>query len=166
MRVDAGVKVIAVAETHDSEVIRNAFQAGAHACVVKTAQPSDVLHAIRQLSAPTVYFAHDILNWQARQEAIERSGLSPRELEILELVASGASNSQVARRLWVTEQTVKLHLNSTYKKLGVSSRTQASHWAHQVNLVKAVDQGDTLPWRSLPEGQSFRQRPPEEKRPG
>ena len=53
--------------------------------------------------------------------------LTPRELEILRLVAAGASNGHIARQLWVTEQTVKFHLSNVYRKLGVANRTEASH---------------------------------------
>ena len=62
-------------------------------------------------------------------------GLTGRELEILLLVASGASNARIATRLWVTEQTVKFHLSNVYRKLGVRNRTQASHYAHISGLV-------------------------------
>jgi len=61
--------------------------------------------------------------------------LSPRELEILRLVASGASNGRVAAELWVTEQTVKFHLSNVYTKLGVANRTEASHYAHVNGLL-------------------------------
>jgi DNA-binding CsgD family transcriptional regulator len=63
--------------------------------------------------------------------------LTGRELEILQLVASGSTNGDVARRLWVTEQTVKFHLRNIYRKLDVANRTQASHFAHVNGLVKA-----------------------------
>ena len=54
--------------------------------------------------------------------------VSGRETELLELVAEGLSNSEIARRLWVTEGTVKFHLTRVYKKLGVSNRTAAAMW--------------------------------------
>jgi DNA-binding CsgD family transcriptional regulator len=56
--------------------------------------------------------------------------LTRRELEILRLVAQGHANGEVAKMLWVTEQTVKFHLSNTYRKLGVANRTEASHWAY------------------------------------
>jgi DNA-binding NarL/FixJ family response regulator len=74
--------------------------------------------------------------------------LTARELEILRLVASGASNSHVASTLWVTEQTVKFHLSNVYRKLEVANRTEASHYAHvnglltesrDVRTLRAVD---------------------------
>ena len=63
--------------------------------------------------------------------------LTDRELEILRLAAAGNTNSQIARELWVTEQTVKFHLSNTYRKLGVANRTEASRYAHVHDLVAA-----------------------------
>ena len=54
--------------------------------------------------------------------------LTNRELEILRLAAQGMTNGRIARDLWVTEQTVKFHLSNTYRKLGVSNRTEASRY--------------------------------------
>jgi DNA-binding CsgD family transcriptional regulator len=63
--------------------------------------------------------------------------LTRRELEILRLVAEGHSNSQMARMLWVTEQTVKFHLSNIYRKLEVANRTEASRWAQVHGLLPA-----------------------------
>ena len=63
--------------------------------------------------------------------------LTRRELELLKLVAEGHSNAQVARMLWVTEQTVKFHLSNVYRKLGVANRTEASRWAQTRGLLSA-----------------------------
>ena len=65
-----------------------------------------------------------------RSAAAEESPLSPRELEVLQLVAAGATNGEIARKLWVTEQTVKFHLSNIYRKLDVANRTEASRYAH------------------------------------
>jgi DNA-binding CsgD family transcriptional regulator len=61
--------------------------------------------------------------------------LTTREREILRLVAEGHSNNQLARMLWVTEQTVKFHLSNVYRKLDVSNRTEASRWAQVHGLL-------------------------------
>ena len=63
--------------------------------------------------------------------------LTRRELEILQLVAEGFSNSQLAKMLWVTEQTVKFHLSNIYRKLDVANRTEASRWAQLNGLLSA-----------------------------
>ena len=67
-----------------------------------------------------------------------RARLTRRELEILRLVAEGRPNREVARILWVTDQTIKFHLANTYKKLGVRNRVEASHWAIARGLVRPV----------------------------
>jgi DNA-binding CsgD family transcriptional regulator len=69
------------------------------------------------------------------------SGLTRRESEILGLVAEGYSNAQLARMLWVTEQTVKFHLSNIYRKLHVANRTEASRWAQVHGLVSRLPQG-------------------------
>ncbi len=63
--------------------------------------------------------------------------LTRRELEILRLVAEGRSNAQLAKMLWVTEQTVKFHLSNVFRKLQVSNRTEASRWAQLRGLLPA-----------------------------
>ena len=59
-------------------------------------------------------------------------------LEILRLVSQGHSNNELAKMLWVTEQTVKFHLSNIYRKLDVSNRTEASHWAQTHGLLAPV----------------------------
>ena len=72
---------------------------------------------------------------EAIAEAADEPGLTRRELEILRLVAEGHSNAQLARMLWVTEQTVKFHLSNIYRKLDVANRTEASRWAQLHGLL-------------------------------
>jgi DNA-binding CsgD family transcriptional regulator len=66
----------------------------------------------------------------------ERHGLTRRELEILRLVSEGHSNAELARQLWVTEQTIKFHLSNIYRKLDVANRTEASRWAQLNGLLQ------------------------------
>jgi DNA-binding CsgD family transcriptional regulator len=64
------------------------------------------------------------------------AGLTGREAEVLRLVAGGASNRDVGARLWISEATVRRHLANIFRKLGVSSRTAASAWAHEHRLLR------------------------------
>ena len=80
---------------------------------------------------------------RAHAVATDDCPLTTRELEILQLVARGSTNGEIARRLWVTEQTVKFHLSNIYRKLEVGNRTQASHYAHVNGLV--LDEQPTAP---------------------
>jgi DNA-binding NarL/FixJ family response regulator len=126
--------------SEDAQQIDAALQAGAAACVLKSAHPDDLASAIRQAFAHSVYFAPPAGYWNGQQQrsgtvSADRADLTKREREILQLVAEGYSNAQLARMLWVTEQTVKFHLSNVYRKLSVSNRTEAARWAQLHGLV-------------------------------
>ena len=61
--------------------------------------------------------------------------LSEREIAVLEAVARGLSNREIGRELWISEQTVKFHLRNVYRKLGVTSRTEAARYAYRTGLA-------------------------------
>ena len=134
-----GLKAIVVAEDTDPGVIGALFAAGASVYCVRTAQPEDLAHAVRQAFQRSVYVAGEPQEWSAPRTPTPTEPaaheLTRRELEILQLVADGSSNGQLAKRLWVTEQTVKFHLSNIYRKLGVANRTEASRWAHNNGLL-------------------------------
>jgi DNA-binding NarL/FixJ family response regulator len=112
---------------------------------VKTAEPEDLASAIRQAFESSIHYAGS-REWQreaAPAEPVDVSGLTKREVEILQLVAEGHSNSQLAKMLWVTEQTVKFHLSNIYRKLDVSNRTEASRWAQLHGLLPATPERPT-----------------------
>ena len=67
---------------------------------------------------------------------VSAQGLTPREREVLQAAAAGASNKEVAEMLVISPQTVMVHLRSIYRKLNVTSRTAASRWAVENGLVK------------------------------
>ena len=138
----SSVKVIAVADEPDERSIDVAFSSGAEAFCSKAADPDDFAAAIRQSFDHSIYLA-------ASRVAVNANGRTPaavpapaheltrRELEILQLVSEGYSNSQLGRMLWVTEQTVKFHLSNIYRKLNVANRTEASRWAQVNGLLPA-----------------------------
>jgi DNA-binding NarL/FixJ family response regulator len=135
------VKAVVLSASDDPAQIDAAFDAGAGVVCVKTAEPDDLLTAIRQA------FQHSIYVAGARErlamefpvvEPVDVPELTRRELEILRLVAEGYSNSQLAKMLWVTEQTVKFHLSNIYRKLDVSNRTEASRWAQVHGVLGTV----------------------------
>jgi DNA-binding NarL/FixJ family response regulator len=124
---------------HEPRHIDAALAAGAVAYVIKTAHPDDLASAIRQAFDHSIYLSNSTVMTRSSREAEEDDGpgLTRRELEILRLVAEGHSNAQLARMLWVTEQTVKFHLSNVYRKLGVANRTEASRWAQLNGLLGA-----------------------------
>jgi DNA-binding NarL/FixJ family response regulator len=111
------------------------FGAGAHAVLSKSMHPVSLGTMLREVVRGNV-----VHRFERRPAAVAADcPLTLREKEILGLVAEGATNGQIARALWVTEQTVKFHLSNTYRKLGVANRTEASHYAHMNNLVTAAE---------------------------
>jgi DNA-binding NarL/FixJ family response regulator len=132
-----GIRAIILSMYEDSQHIEAAFGAGASAYVLKSAHPDDLRSAIRQAFEPSVYFASDSRNGGGAgvETPPADAGLTRREVEILQLVAEGYSNAQLAKMLWVTEQTVKFHLSNVYRKLNVANRTEASRWAQVHGLL-------------------------------
>jgi DNA-binding NarL/FixJ family response regulator len=133
------IRSIVLSMHQESQFIDAALAAGASAYVLKTAHPEDLASAVRQAFSHSVYLAGRPTLAPApvepRGEAADEPGLTRRELEILRLVAEGHSNAQLARMLWVTEQTVKFHLSNIYRKLDVANRTEASRWAQLHGLL-------------------------------
>jgi DNA-binding NarL/FixJ family response regulator len=131
-----GMTVIVLSMYEDRALVEAAFAAGAFAYVLKSADPDDLRAAIRQAFEPSVYFAPEFVgNGEPDERPSIDAGLTRREIEILQLVAEGYSNAQLAKMLWVTEQTVKFHLSNIYRKLGVANRTEASRWAQVHGLL-------------------------------
>jgi len=141
LQLAPSMKAIVLSMYEDRAHVEAAFAAGASAYVLKSANPDDLRSAIRQAFEPSLFLASDFMN--GAPEPAERgpvdAGLTRREVEILQLVAEGYSNAQLAKMLWVTEQTVKFHLSNIYRKLGVANRTEASRWA-QLNGLLTTDQ--------------------------
>jgi DNA-binding NarL/FixJ family response regulator len=134
------LKTVVLSATAESQQIASAFAAGASVYCVKTAAKDDLMAGIRQAFEASIYLAHSAAAPTARESvtALEAPELTRREVEILQLVAEGHSNSQLARMLWVTEQTVKFHLSNIYRKLNVANRTEASRWAQLRGLLPDV----------------------------
>jgi DNA-binding NarL/FixJ family response regulator len=130
------LKSVVLSASDEPQHIEAAFAAGASAYCVKTAAEDDLLAAIRQTFELSIYLARSP-SVAPRPPVLSAQGpdLTPRELEILQLVAEGSSNAQLAKMLWVTEQTVKFHLSNIYRKLDVANRTEASRWAQLHGLL-------------------------------
>jgi len=117
----------------NEEWIGDAFEAGANAILSKSMHPVSLGTMLREVVRGNVVHRYE----SKPVTPLMDCPLTTREREILGLAAEGSTNGQIARSLWVTEQTVKFHLSNTYRKLGVANRTEASHYAHMNNLVSA-----------------------------
>ena len=140
-----GLKIIVLSGRGDADTVETTFAAGALAYVVKTAQPEDIVVAVGQAFNPSIFLRSVLApGFRPMVRLLNKSepGLTRRELEILRVVSEGHSNAQVARMLWVTEQTVKFHLSNIYRKLDVGNRTEASRWAQLHGVLALEEQND------------------------
>lgn len=115
----------------DDDRIEEAFDAGGDAVISKSIHPVALGTLLRETVNANVVHRHRRGGGVARAEC----PLTAREIEILGLAAQGMTNGSIGRELWITEQTVKFHLSNTYRKLGVTNRTEASRYAFLNGLV-------------------------------
>lgn len=133
------IAVIVLTLAMDSEWLDGIFDAGATGAISKATPPLALTTLIREtINEHVVHMYRRFLSDQdsgVNAIAVKGSLLTPRELEVLQLVAAGFTNEEIARSLWVTEQTVKFHLSNLYRKIDVVNRTEASHYAHVNGLI-------------------------------
>jgi DNA-binding NarL/FixJ family response regulator len=128
------VEVVMLSAIDDPSLVRAALERGAAAFVLKHVDPRDLAAAVRQVVGGAIFRPLDLL--PASAGSMDEAGLSKRELSILEALESGASNAAIAKDLFLAEQTVKFHLTNIYRKLDVSSRTEAVHSAYERGILE------------------------------
>jgi DNA-binding NarL/FixJ family response regulator len=128
------VKVAMLSASHDSEVIQGALRRGASAFILKTVKPDDLAAVIRHVISGTVIHSLGVPEAPA-PAATNSADLTERELLILQALARGLSNDAIAKELWIAQPTVKFHVRNVYRKLGVSNRTEAAHYAYEHGLA-------------------------------
>ncbi|KEP74813.1 LuxR family transcriptional regulator [Microbacterium sp. SUBG005] len=116
--------------------ILGAIEAGASGYLLKDAPPHELLAGVRAAAAGQSALAPAIAGRLLARLREPRVTLSAREIEVLRLVARGASNADVAARLHITDATVKSHLAHVFSKLGVSSRTAAVSSARALGILR------------------------------
>lgn len=131
-RPDAKIILLSVDDT--DEDFHRALQAGANAYVPKALPREELLAAIRTVHRGGKYLPPGVAERLASRA--ERPNLSPRELEILRLVALGNANKEIAARLGLAEVTVKVYVSRILEKLGAPDRTRASTLAIERGLVR------------------------------
>jgi len=126
-------QVVALTSFSDRERILDALDAGAAGYLLKDAEPDELLNGVRAAArgesplapkAATAVIA-------AREELRPERELTPREREVLSMVAEGLPNKLIARRLDISEKTVKSHLTRVFERIGVTDRTQAALWVER-----------------------------------
>ncbi len=141
------VKIAVLSGVDSHEVAEEALLLGASAFIGKGIDPAELPAAL--LAAHRDEVADRIGRLEHRRASTARdTGLTERELEILRAVGEGKSNREIGKKLWLAEQTVKFHLTNIYRKLNVSSRTEALHWAYRHGVLSADADADALLLRS------------------
>ncbi|MBC3986073.1 response regulator [Streptomyces buecherae] len=143
-------KVLMLTTFDVDDYVYEALRAGASGFLLKDAPPADLISAVRivargeALLAPSV--TRRLIADFARQRpaprrdpALRLQGLTPRETEVLELIARGLSNAEIASSLVLAEQTVKSHIGRVLAKLGLRDRAQAVIFAYESGLVAPGD---------------------------
>ena len=130
------VKVVMLSASTNPELIDTALRKGASAYILKSVDPDDLPSTIRQALIGNV-FSTAGLPESGEPVGAKAAGLTEREVTILRLLARGRSNEEIAKELWVAQQTVKFHLTNIYRKLGVKNRTEATRYAYQQGLVES-----------------------------
>lgn len=149
------IAVITLTAYHDDEQIFHAIRAGAAAYYPKEVTPRKLVEAVRQVAEghyvieDNVFDKPQVAAWLLKEFG-ELEGvwgdadelfmpLSPREMEILQLITRGMSNKEIARELGISHQTVKNHITSILRKLAVNDRTQAALYALRRGWVRLQD---------------------------
>jgi DNA-binding NarL/FixJ family response regulator len=136
------VKVLALTESDDEADVRAAALAGAIGYIVKSVKAAQIAEAVRAAHAGkgwldpsvTAYLLHDYR--RASQESSALPTLTPTEMRVLQLAATGQTTLEIADELFVAEKTVKNHLTNIYRKLGVKNRSHAVSEGYRQGLLK------------------------------
>jgi DNA-binding NarL/FixJ family response regulator len=139
LRVRPETKVIILTSFAEHARLHAALEAGAVGYLLKDAEPADILRALRDAAAGGVPLspraAAALLPGNRPPSNATLTSLTPRERDVLGLVATGLPNKTIARRLGISEKTVKAHLTRVFSVVGVSDRTSAALWAQRHGLA-------------------------------
>ncbi len=136
-------KIIVLTIHEDREYLFKTIQMGAEGYVLKDAESYVLIEAIRSVFRGQSYIQSNMTKELVREfnrvtlhekDKGEENRLTAREMEVLDLIAEGMINKEIAKKLFISEKTVKNHVSNIFKKLNVSDRTQAAIYAFKHNL--------------------------------
>lgn len=134
-------KIIIVTSFLDDDKVYPALEAGATSYILKTSKASEIAEAIRKTFDGQTILEPEVTNkmmakMRSKNESLPHEELTPREREVLLLMAEGKSNQEIADELFIALKTVKVHVSNILSKLDVEDRTQAVIYAFKHSLVK------------------------------
>jgi DNA-binding NarL/FixJ family response regulator len=131
------LKVLVLSGTSDEHAIARAVTAGCHGYLAKDEPSSEIVRAVRAVAAGEHVFAPAVIAGVLRNRSADPSqGLSPREVEVLQLLARGRSTNEIAEALFVSVNTVRNHVNNVMRKLDVHSRLEAVSEGVKLGLIE------------------------------
>jgi NarL family two-component system response regulator LiaR len=135
------VEVIALTSVLQDRSVSDAIQAGAIGYLIKDTRGDQLVRAIHDAAEGRVHLSHEAATRLAKdlRQPERVDSLTKRETSVLRLVAEGLANKEIARRLAISEKTVKAHLNNVFAKLDVHSRTQAALQAVRSGIARTAD---------------------------
>ncbi|MFJ3876168.1 response regulator [Streptomyces sp. NPDC090077] len=145
-------KVLMLTTFDIDDYVYEALRAGASGFLLKDAPPADLIAAVRVVASGEALLAPSVTRrlisdfvrqrpTPRKDPALRLNGLTPRETEVLELIARGLSNQEIAAHLVLAEQTVKTHIGRVLGKLDLRDRAQAVVFAYEAGLVRPGEQG-------------------------
>jgi DNA-binding NarL/FixJ family response regulator len=140
---DLDVRVLVLTSFSDPDLVLDAVHAGADGYLLKQSEAETIIDAVRAVAAGASPFDPTVARWlvSSVRDRSRTEPLTDRERQVLELVRQGQPNKSIARRLGISERTVKAHVTQILQRIGVSGRTQAALWAER-----------NLPEDGIPEG--------------
>ncbi|MCJ7750340.1 MAG: response regulator transcription factor, partial [Armatimonadetes bacterium] len=137
-------RIVILANYPDPKNLALAASAGANGYMLKTLPPAQIVEALRSVMHGSTWIQPELMQQLYSEfangpqaDAAADVDLTPRQIEVLKLVAQGLRNSEIANHLTISEQTVKTHVAHLLEKLGVASRLQAARYAISKKLVDA-----------------------------
>jgi DNA-binding NarL/FixJ family response regulator len=137
------IDIVAVTSFIEEDKVTTALEAGASGYLLKDAGADEVANAIRAAHAGEVHLDPQVARvlaqrLRARRDEQPVEPLTAREIEVLQLVAHGAANKEIAFELSITERTARTHVSNILGKLGLASRTQAALWAVEHRMLDSA----------------------------
>jgi DNA-binding NarL/FixJ family response regulator len=133
------VGVVVVSASDDDGIVEHARATGARGFIAKSVGPVEFADAIRHFAASRPFRV-----FGGERAKKQKGDLTDRELSVVHAVARGLSNKEIARELWIAEQTVKFHLGNIFRKLAVANRTEAARVVYERGLGGSAERAQTV----------------------
>ncbi|NNF01638.1 MAG: response regulator transcription factor [Bacteroidia bacterium] len=132
------IKVIILTMFDKTVMIEKLIEIGVHGYLLKNSHTDELLRAIRTVYSGSLYYSPDITKQivlSNKQQRVKSNGLTPREKEIVELIAGGLTSPEIAKKLFITKNTVESHRKSILSKTDCKNATQLIKWARDNDLI-------------------------------